>query len=168
MLISAVQQNFSYTYIHTYVFMFFSIMVYHRILNIVSSATVGPYYCVSILYVVVCICKSQTPSPFLPNPSPPWQGQVCSLYLWVCFCFIDMLICGLFEIAYRSDIMWYLSFFFWLTLLTLIISWSICAAANGIISFFSWLCNIPLCAHLLYSFICWWTFRLFPCFGYCK
>ena len=22
--------------------------------------------------------------------------------------------------------------------------------------------------HLLYSFICWWTFRLFPCHGYCK
>ena len=21
---------------------------------------------------------------------------------------------------------------------------------------------------LLYPFICWWTFRLFPCFGYCK
>ena len=22
--------------------------------------------------------------------------------------------------------------------------------------------------HLLYSFICWWTFRLLPCHGYCK
>ena len=22
--------------------------------------------------------------------------------------------------------------------------------------------------HLLYLFLCWWTFRLFPCLGYCK
>ena len=22
-------------------------------------------------------------------------------------------------------------------------------------------------SHVLYPFICWWTFRLFPCFGYC-
>ena len=22
--------------------------------------------------------------------------------------------------------------------------------------------------HLLYPFICWWVFRLFPCLGYCK
>ena len=29
---------------------------------------------------------------FLPHPRPPWQPQVHSLCLWVCFCFIDMFI----------------------------------------------------------------------------
>ena len=55
--------------------------------------------------------------------------------------------------------------------LSMIVSRSIHAAANGIISFFfiGWVIfhcmNIP---HLLYPFICWWTFRLLPCLGYCK
>ena len=32
--------------------------------------------------------------PFLPSPThpPPWQLLISSLYLWVCFCFIDMVI----------------------------------------------------------------------------
>ena len=36
---------------------------------------------------------------------------------------------------------------------------------------FLWLSNILLhicIPHLLYTFICQWTFRLFPCLGYCK
>ena len=36
---------------------------------------------------------------------------------------------------------------------------------------FLWLSNIPLCIyipHLLYPFLCQWTFRLLPCLGYCK
>ena len=42
-------------------------------------------------------------------------------------------------------------------------------AANGIISFFLWLSITPLSVHvphLLYSFLCWWAFRLFPHLGY--
>ena len=33
-----------------------------------------------------------------------------------------------------------------------------------------WLSNIPCVyvSHLLYPFLCWWTFKLFPCPGYCK
>ena len=33
-----------------------------------------------------------------------------------------------------------------------------------------WLSSIPLyiCTHLLYTFICLWTFHLLPCLGYCK
>ena len=33
-----------------------------------------------------------------------------------------------------------------------------------------WLRDTPLymCAHLLHPFICWWTFRLFLCLGYCE
>ena len=53
MLFSVIEQNDSFTHIYT----FFSIMVYHRILNIVPCAI--PCY-LSILYVIVCICSSQT------------------------------------------------------------------------------------------------------------
>ena len=31
-----------------------------------------------------------------PTPSLPWQPQLCSLWLWVCFCFINMFICVVF------------------------------------------------------------------------
>ena len=58
-------------------FTFFSIMVCHRILNIVACVRVGAC-CLSILYIIVCICKSRTPSSL---PLPPWQPQFCSLYL---------------------------------------------------------------------------------------
>ena len=60
---------------------------------------------------------------------------------------------------------WYLSFSFWLTSLSMRISRSIYVAANGIIlSFFKWLSSISLyiCTISSNSFICWWTFRLFP------
>ena len=51
-------------------------------------------------------------------------------------------------------------------LLSMIISRSIHVAANDIISSFLWLSNIPLCVcvctpHLLYLFICQWTFFFF-------
>ena len=63
--------------------------------------------------------------------------------------------------------------FLFLTSLSMIISRSIHVASNGIISFFLWLSNISLCVsvcvcvcvcmpHLLYPFICQWTFRLLP------
>ena len=48
---------------------------------------------------------------------------------------------GLKQLSSSSSI-WYLSF--WLTLFSVIIFISIHVAANGIISFFLWLCNIPL------------------------
>ena len=38
--------------------------------------TVGPC-CLSILYVMICLCYSHTPTPFLSAPS--WQPQACSL-----------------------------------------------------------------------------------------
>ena len=70
------------------VYIFFSIMVYHRVLNIVPCAAqqaliVYPFY-------IVCICSSQTPNPSL---SLSWQPQVWSLFLCVCFCFLDRFIC---------------------------------------------------------------------------
>ena len=50
------------------------------------------------------------------------------------------------------------------------ISSSINVAASGIFSFL-WLSSIiPLCIYIshLNPFICWWTFRFFPCIGYCE
>ena len=44
---------------------------------------------------------------------------------------------------------------------------SIYVPARGIISCFLWLRNI-YGPHLLYPVLCWWTFRLLPCLGYCK
>ena len=67
--------------------------------------------------------------------------------------------------------MWYLSFSFWFTSLSMIISRSILVAAHGIIAFFLWLCSIPSyihILHLLYPFLCLWTLRLLPCLEFCK
>ena len=57
--------------------------------------TVGPY-CLSTLHIIVYICYSHTPSPALHPPPPPWQPQVCSLCLWVSFCFLNRFICAIF------------------------------------------------------------------------
>ena len=55
--------------------------------------------------------------------------------------------------------------FLCLTSLNMIISRSTHVAASDIISFFLFCCiHVP---HL-YLFLCWWTFRLLPCLGYCK
>ena len=73
----------------------------------------------------------------------------------------------LFKIPHVSDIIWYLTFFAWLPSLSMIISSFINVPANGNFSFFLWLSNISLYTHthLLYLFICWWTFSLPPCLG---
>ena len=51
------------------------------------------------------------------------------------------------------------------------LSRSIHVAANGIVSFFfnGWvIIHCIYVPHLLYPFLCWWTFRFLPCPGYCK
>ena len=44
-------------------------MFYHRILNIVPTGNL------SVLYVIVCICWSHTPTPSAPHSLFPWQPQ---------------------------------------------------------------------------------------------
>ena len=78
------------------------------------------------------------------SPPPLWQSQVCSPCLWVCFCSVDRLICAILYIPHISDIIWYLSFSFWCTSLSMRISSSIHVAANGIILLF-FMTSIPLC-----------------------
>ena len=67
------------TQLHIYIFffMFFSDMVYHRILNIVPCAIQGS--CLSILCIIVYICSSQTPNPPTHLPHGILQSvlQVC-------------------------------------------------------------------------------------------
>ena len=64
-------------------------------------------------------------------PPPP---QVSSLFLWVCFCFMDKFVCHILVSIYR----WYHMIFVFhsLTSLNMITSRSIHAAANGILCFF--------------------------------
>ena len=42
-----------------------------------SPPPTGGPCCLFILYIPVCICQSQTSSPFLPSPPPTWQQQLC-------------------------------------------------------------------------------------------
>ena len=53
-LISTVQQSDSVIHIYIFFFIFFSIMVYHKIEYSSLCYTVGPC-CLSILYIIVCI-----------------------------------------------------------------------------------------------------------------
>ena len=66
--------------------------------------------------------------------------------------------------------------FLFVTSLSIISSRFIHIAANGIISFYFmgvYRYTLYICIqciygpHLLYPFLCWWIFRLFPCPGYC-
>ena len=65
-LISAVQRNDSV--IHTYIF-FFTFFLYSlsQVIEYNSLCYTVGLSCLSILYRIVCMCWSQTPSPFLPH-----------------------------------------------------------------------------------------------------
>ena len=53
--------------------------------------TVGSHQ-LSILYIVVYICQSQTPNSFCPSLFPPWYPYICSLHLCLYFCFVNKII----------------------------------------------------------------------------
>ena len=75
-------------------------------------------------------------------------------------------LCHILDSTYK----WYhmVFVFVWLISFSMIISRPIHVLANGITSFFyGWVLYIYT-PHLIYSFICQWTFRLFPCHGCCK
>ena len=86
MLISTVQQSDSVIHIYTFFLHSFPLwfipgywiqflMLYNRTLLF------------SLLYVIICICLSLTAAT-PPSIPPPRQPQVCSLCLWVCFCYV--------------------------------------------------------------------------------
>ena len=70
---------------------------------------------------------------------PLWQLPVCFLCLWVCFCFVSFLS---FFIHFRNHTVFVFLLYFSVSIITYR---SICFVANGKISFFSCLGNIPLC-----------------------
>ena len=122
-----------------------------------------------IFNVAVCTCQSQTPNLSLPSTLSPWSPEVHSLSLWICFHFANKCNCIIsFQIPHISDIKWHLSlsdllYSVWQspgpsmllpTLFFLFNGWVIFHCVYG--------------PHLLYPFICWWTFRLLPCLCYCK
>ena len=111
------------------------------------------------------VCTSWCPS--LISLLPLWQPPVCSLYFWLCHCFVMFvhLFC-FFYILHISEITQYLAFSD-LFYLALIPSRFIHLDTNGKISFsfYSWVVfnlSIP------YPFIYWWTPRLLLYLGYCK
>ena len=81
--------------------------------------------CLSIQYIIACICYPETPVPSRTTPPPLWQPPICSLCLWICFCFMDRFICVIFYIPHISNIIGCLSFSVWLTSLSTIVSRSI-------------------------------------------
>ena len=94
---AAVQLSDPVIYIYTFFLILSSIMVYTKRLDIVPCAVQKT----SLLIHSKChSLHLLTPnSSFISHPlppPPPWQPQVCSLYLWVCFCFVDSFICATF------------------------------------------------------------------------
>ena len=56
--------------------------------------TAGPC-CLSTFHVIVCLRQPQTPSPSLHRLLPSCNHS-SALCLWICFCFIDKLVCVIF------------------------------------------------------------------------
>ena len=54
---------------HTFLLIFFSIMVYHRVVTSSLCYTVGPWW-LSIPYVIAYICYSNLPLSLSPNSLP--------------------------------------------------------------------------------------------------
>ena len=107
-------------------------------------------HCPFVPNVRVCIPKSPN-SPSIPLPPHFSLATTSLLSLAVIgFCFVDRIICAIFKIPQISDIIWYLSFSFWLTSLSIRICRSIHVAANGISLSFLWLSSIP--SHICTTF----------------
>ena len=78
-LITAVWQSDSVIHIHTFFFMFFSIMIYYRILNIVHCALQSDLVIYTFYIYYFASAKCKFPTHLSPtSPPPPWQPQVCS------------------------------------------------------------------------------------------
>ena len=72
-------------HIHTHTYVFFSIMVYHKSLDIVPC-TIRQDLVVYLSYRWQFVSSSPNDQSNPPLPPSPWQPQVYALCLWVCFC----------------------------------------------------------------------------------
>ena len=149
----------------------FSIMGYCKMLNIVPCAVQWDLMFVCFMCSGLYLWRSpHAPSLFLSTPFPLWEPEGC--FLSVCL----SLLCKSIELYHILESLEWLHMILVFLCLHLIMSRFIHIAANGIISFFfmaevycyvylSMYLSIP---QLLCAFLCWWTFRLLPCLGYCK
>lgn len=122
---------------------------------------------------------SHRPPAFLTPPHPhPLAAISLFLCLWVCFCFMNLFACAVFQPPHVSDIMWCYSVC--LNSLSLIVCRPSHVAAKGIISLSLWLRNVPLYMSVLCSvanhihtlafhpLIFQQTFRMLPCLDCCN
>ena len=172
MLITTVQQ--SDLVILIYMYILFHILFHYGLSQDTKYSSLcytAGRCCLSILYTTPCICEFQTPSPTLSqsNSLPLGNHQSILLCPWFCFCSIDRFFCVIFYTPHISDTMWYLSFSFWFTSLSMIISSFIHVAANGIIPLFfmaEWSFVVYMYHIFFIHLICQWASRLFPYLGY--
>ena len=134
MLISALQESDSVTHtrIYMYIFICFSIMVYHIMLKLDTLL-----YSRTLLYIIHSMYNSW--HLLIPNSQffPPYPLRNPGLFsMSVNLFLLDMFICVVLQSPYISNIVCYLSFPFSLISLGMIISRCIHVAADGIISFF--------------------------------
>ena len=79
------------------VFFLFYILLYYYLsqdIEYISLCYTIRLCYISILYIIICICWPQSPTPLHPSPTshPPWQQKVCSRQ-WDVFCFIGSCMC---------------------------------------------------------------------------
>ena len=120
-------------------------------------------------------CPSQCPSPTFPSSGPPSTLGLFSAFktlLWfaslpLCNFFpfpSPMVFCWVSQDPHMSENIWYLSFSDWLISLSIIFQFHphCCKWQDFIFSHcqvvFHWIYK----PHLLYPFVSWWAFRLFP------
>ena len=141
-----------------------SLHIFHH--GLLQGVEQSPVLCGRTLVAPLCIyhlaSADLTLTPSLLS-HPPLDSQQSIPYESACF--IDELVCLMFQVSHISDVACYLPFSFssWFSSLSMIISGSIRVAADNIMSFFfdSWLVFHYLYGpHLLYPLICWGAFRL--------
>ena len=144
-------------------FRLFPISVYYKVLNIFPCA-IQQVLTVHLFHIQQCVCYSQTLNLSLPLSSLATITFLCLSLLLFCK---QVHLYLFFNIPHKNNI-WCSPFSVWLTSLSEIISRPIDATANGTVSFFLRLRNIPLyrATHLLYPSKS--GHSLLPCLNYCK
>ena len=125
----------------------------------------------TILHSVVYICRCN--SHFAPAPLyHPMSSSPFSVYLFIPALPLDSSVLFYF-ILFRFHI-YALAYGIWFSLSDLFHSvWQTLSPSTSLqithFHFFLWLIfHCIYVPYLLYPFICWWTYRLVPCPGYCK
>ena len=132
----------------------------------------SPCYTVGPFLFILNIRAASTNTKCLAHRSPCPPPLVATILFSMpvgCFCFVDRFTCVIVYIPHTSVVI-YLSFSFWFTSLSMIISSCIYVASIGIISFFySWVLLFCIYIYTTSSlFIHVWRFGLLPYLGYCE